>query len=550
MKFIQRLFPCLLVGFFAIQTKAQITERERPVEWKNLILGGRFMDRFLPMVPIGPLTSDTWGANSVRPRYIENGIEDDEWSYWGGNSILGDDGRYHLFVCRWREDSLKGHGEWPNSKVVRTVSDKAGGPYKVVETIGAGHNPEIFRADNGQYVLYVIDGRYVSDSIDGPWAFGTFEFDARDRPIIEGLSNLSFAHREDGSYIMVCRGGGIWFSKDGLSPYYQVTDKSVYPPVEGRYEDPIIWRTNIQYHMIVNDWLGRIAYYLRSKDGIHWKVDPGEAYLPGITKYTDGTEEDWFKYERIKVIQDSLGRATHAHFAVIDVLKKEDKGNDNHSSKHIVIPLTVGRQISLPDRHKIDANTETIRVKIKAEPGFDPHTDIDLGSLRFGASEEVNFGRGSLLRDTSKEGADLILIFEAKGNGLTDANFTGKLLGKTKEGRLLFGYARLPWLDYLEPALSVRLPEFRKSTNTLEVEIRNFGEVASTPTTCSIEMLGGTEFKEVASGTVPKLQPFGTSNIGLPIKSKVKLSGEKQVKVTLYPENQEPVVFMGKIKFD
>jgi hypothetical protein len=34
--------------------------------------------------------------------------------------------------------------------------------------------------------------------------------------------------------------------------------------------------------MIVNDWLGRIAYYLRSKDGIHWVVDPGEAYTPEL----------------------------------------------------------------------------------------------------------------------------------------------------------------------------------------------------------------------------------------------------------------------------
>ncbi len=34
-------------------------------------------------------------------------------------------------------------------------------------------------------------------------------------------------------------------------------------------------------------------------------------------------------------------------------------------------------------------------VKINAEDGFDPHTDIELNSLRFGASEVVNFGGGS-----------------------------------------------------------------------------------------------------------------------------------------------------------
>jgi len=56
----------------------------------------------------GELTSETWGADNVKPRYIDNGIEDNEWSYWGGNAVLGTDGKYHLYVCRWREDSRRG----------------------------------------------------------------------------------------------------------------------------------------------------------------------------------------------------------------------------------------------------------------------------------------------------------------------------------------------------------------------------------------------------------------------------------------------------------
>ena len=50
----------------------------------------------------------------------------------------------------------------------------------------------------------------------------------------------------------------------------QLTDKRVYPDVEGRFEDPVVWRDELQYHLIVNDWLGRIAFYQRSKDGVHW----------------------------------------------------------------------------------------------------------------------------------------------------------------------------------------------------------------------------------------------------------------------------------------
>ena len=37
--------------------------------------GARFMDRFLPMKG-KVLSSDTWGAGCVRPRYVDNGIED------------------------------------------------------------------------------------------------------------------------------------------------------------------------------------------------------------------------------------------------------------------------------------------------------------------------------------------------------------------------------------------------------------------------------------------------------------------------------------------
>lgn len=41
-------------------TFSQVTERERPKEWSQLVKGARFMDRFLPMKG-NQLSSDTWG---------------------------------------------------------------------------------------------------------------------------------------------------------------------------------------------------------------------------------------------------------------------------------------------------------------------------------------------------------------------------------------------------------------------------------------------------------------------------------------------------------
>jgi hypothetical protein len=463
------LYVFLLIVALPEHLNAQITERERPQAWDNLVYGGRFMDRFLPIPVMGPLSSDTWGADNVIPRYVENGIEDMEWSYWGGNALKGPDGNYHLFVCRWREDSRKGHMEWGRSIVVHAVSENPLGPYKVQESIGKGHNPEIFQLVDGRYVIYVYKGYYISDDLNGPWKYKRFEFDPGGKPIIEGLSNLSFVRRPDGSFLMVCRGGGIWISETGISPYRQVSEESVYPKVEGRFEDPVLWRTKIQYHMVVNDWYGRIAYYLRSKDGLQWKVDQGEAYLPGIARYEDGIEENWFKYERMKVLQDDLGRATQAHFAVIDTLKHEDKGKDKHSSKHICIPLTVGRQLKILNREVIDCVIDSIRILIKAEEGFDPLTDMDYSTLRFGAPEEVDYGFGSRLIDMQESGNDLILVFEGKGNGLSESNFTAKLLGKDREGKLLFAYARLPWVDYPDAPATVFAASFEVSYDTIRV---------------------------------------------------------------------------------
>jgi hypothetical protein len=531
-----------------VDANAQSVERKRPEEWNGLVPGGRFMDRFLPMPVQGKLTSETWGADNVKPRYVDNGLEDNEWSYWGGNAILGDDGKYHLYVCRWREDSQRGHMEWPRSVVAHAVADKSTGPYKVKDTLGPGHNPELFRLKDGRYVVYVMGGYYIGDSLDGPWQRKKFEFNPRDRRIIEGLSNLTFSKREDGSFLMVCRGGGVWFSRNGITPYNQVTDRRVYPPVEGRFEDPVVWRTNVQYHLIVNDWLGRIAYYLRSKDGINWKVEPGEAYLPGIARYEDGTVVDWFKYERIKVLQDEYGRATQAHFAVIDVLKRSDKGSDNHSSKHICIPLTVGRLLTILDREKITRDTKTIRVKIAAEDDFDPNRDVDIYSLRFGASEEVNFGRGCKVIKTQRAGDDLILTFDATGNGITKDNFAAKLLAKTTRGKLLFGYARLPWLSYIEPALSARMPKFVRNDNgfSVSVEVRNFGQVTSEPANLRIMYRTNDRDVEVAAGTVPVLKPFERTTVELTCGKLFKAGASYDLKVIVNPDAQNPVILEGK----
>ncbi|MDD4008714.1 MAG: glycoside hydrolase family protein [Fermentimonas sp.] len=514
---------------------SQVEERERPAEWENLVKGGRFMDRFLPMKG-NLLSSDTWGVDGVVPRYVDNGIEDRIWSYWGGNIKKDEDGLYHLIVCGWLESSPKGHREWSNSIVFNSVSDNLTGPFKLRNVIGKGHNPEVYQLKDGRYVLYVIDGRYISDSLNGKWEYGEFDFNPRDRRIIEGLSNLTFTKREDGSFIMVCRGGGIWISRDGLSEYGQLTDKRVYPTVAGRFEDPVIWRDHIQYHMIVNDWLGRIAFYLRSKNGVDWVVDPGEAYVPGIAVHEDGLVEEWFKFERIKIYQDEYGRAIQANFAVIDTLKPLDKSSDIHSSKNIGIPLNPGLLLTLLDDKPITSKTKVIRLKVTAEEGFNPQSDIDVESLRFGASEEVNFGRGSRVLKTENDGKDLIVTFDAAGNGITETEFAPKLIGRYKNGKMLYGYARLPYIDYIEPILSARAPVITESLNgaSYSVEVQNFGQVTSSKASVKIAYTKDGKTINVATGDIPVLAPYEKVYLQLSGKTALNKGYEYDITVTIF----------------
>ena len=491
--------------------QAQITERERPTEWSQLIEGARFMDRFLPM-PQGKTAQGIWGTDSILNRYVDNGIEDSKISFWGGNILKTQDGKYHLYVCGWPEDSPRGHMFWGNSTVFHATCDNSFGPFKIENTVGKGHNPEAFRLKDGRVVVYVIDGYYIADKEDSKvWTYGKFQFDNRDRKIIEGLSNLTFARRQDDSYLMVCRGGGVWISKDGLTPYKQITDKRVYPAVKGEFEDPVVWRDSLQYHLIVNDWLGRIAFYQRSKDGIHWVTEPGEAYVPGVSYHADGEMEPWFKYERLKIYQDEYGRAQQANFAVIDTIKWEDLPNDRHSSKNIAIPLNKGLLLEVLNQEIITEKTKRIEVKIKGEEGFNPQTDLDLKSLRFGSYTEVNFGRGCEVLKSKSDGKDLIVTFKGKGSGITADEFAPKLIGKDKQGKMVFGYAKLPYVDYQPAILSARRPVYDKGEKTVKVEIQNFGLSASQASEIEV-ICNGTPLGKTAVGI---LNPYEAETVTL-----------------------------------
>jgi hypothetical protein len=144
--------------------------------------------------------------------------------------------------------------------------------------------------------------------------------------------------------MIIARSGAIWISKSGILGPYVIQGPSIYPQVAGlplkNLEDPVIWFSGGLYHIVVNSWSNRKAYHITSRDGINgWKLR-GLAYDPitDFLRYTDGTVNHWDKIERPAVFLEN-GHVTHFTFAVLDVPKDDENGNDNHGSKVIVVPF-------------------------------------------------------------------------------------------------------------------------------------------------------------------------------------------------------------------
>ncbi|MGC4074162.1 MAG: glycoside hydrolase family protein [Nibricoccus sp.] len=323
-----------------------------------------FIDYLLPIPAQAPLTSDTWGAPGTLPRDTRNGLEDvpNRYCYWDGQILRGHDGKYRLFASRW--DEPRGHKGWGDSIGVSAISDNLLGPYVDRGPMwpdnqnGRGHNVTALKLPDGRYAVVVSETRqgdvFVSDSLDGPWThLGNIvtEGDVRKR-----ASNYSVIVRPDGDFQIVPRSGQMLISKNGILGPYIAQGPSIYPKIPGLeqrdLEDPVIWYSGGRYHIVVNSWSQRKAYHLTSKDGITGWTLRGLAYDPLVdfVRYTDGTVNRWDKLERPAVVLEN-GHIVAVTLAVLDVPKDQEKGNDRHGNKVIVIPF---------DGAALDRDLETV----------------------------------------------------------------------------------------------------------------------------------------------------------------------------------------------
>lgn len=308
-----------------------------------------YIDYFLPTPPHGELSREAWGAPNVLPRDPQNGLEDTtikKYCYWDGQIIKAADGKYHLFASRWAESA--GHNGWFGSSAVHAVSDALTGPYVDKglcwpnDSGGKGHNVTALTMPDGTYAVVISETRptevYVSKSLDGPWEHkGTIKVDGE--PNWHG-SNVSIMARPDGNFEFTQRDGRIMFSDQGILGPYKVQGATIFPKGIPNLEDPCIWYSGGRYHVLVNSWSRKEAYHLTSADGIKDWTNRGVAYDPrkSMVRYPDGTVNHWTKLERPGVYIEN-GHVVAMTFAAIDVEKDQDKGNDGHGSKVIVVPF-------------------------------------------------------------------------------------------------------------------------------------------------------------------------------------------------------------------
>ena len=536
----------LCVLLIAMATQAQ-----------TLSKGGQFMDLLLPMEGSVAATAEDWGTTAgentqyngtwegTLGRWKDNGIEDVTRSYWGGNIIKGEDGKFHIYVSGWPENTPRGHMAWSSaSRVYHVISDNVWGPYEYVSDIGPGHNSEIYKTGD-TYVIYHIEplGIYTSTSLGDSWTSGEFLYDKRGRALIAGentetsLSNCSFAKREDGSFVMIDRGGGIWVSQDGLTdPWHQLTDASVYLNSEiknrGSLEDPVIWRDHLQYHMVVNDWRARYAYYYRSLDGLYWIKEAGKAYTgqDPFAKHSDGIVEKWHKYERPRVYQDELGRAIRMNFAVIDCVKQSDLGSDTHSSKNINMPLT--KQLLL-EVQSISNTSATVLVK--AEEGFNPKTDLNFTTLKFGSHDKVNYGNGFSYSSHAASGDNVVITFTGSEGSINAGDWAPKMLGEKNDGSIAFGYAKMPDINYQPAILSAVMPEVNADNQVVSVMVTNYGQSVSETTQVRVLDNNG---NILAEGEASPIGVYDSQQVTLTPKRAIS-GGTKALSIAFRKNNTE-----------
>jgi hypothetical protein len=264
---------------------------------------------------------------------------------WCGSTILGEDGRYHMFSARWPKSYPFFDGYRVASEIVRAVADVPEGPYEFEEVVlpdrGAAywdgrmtHNPTIHRYGD-RYLLFYIGATYegerptpaalhaggspvpdasyatiriglaTSDSVYGPWS-------RPEAPVLDVrpnkwdasvVTNPAPCILDDGSILLYYRSNYQHRCRIGVSkaaglgePFLRIYDEPIFDfGPEDHIEDPFVWHSGAHFEMIAKDLNGGISgerhagVHASSSDGVHWTLsNPVKAYSRRVV-WDDGT---------------------------------------------------------------------------------------------------------------------------------------------------------------------------------------------------------------------------------------------------------------------
>jgi hypothetical protein len=175
---------------------------------------------------------------------------------------------------------------------------------------------------------------------------------------------------------------------------------------------------------VANWFSARKALHLASADGItNWK-NMGLAYDPtaNFVRYTDGTVNHWYNMERPGVLIEN-GHVTHFTFAVVDVPKSQELGNDQNGSKVIVVPFNGAAFDGVTSNH---AN------------GVGPVHTSDISFTVKGARKTFFIPADAV----NGENRLSVAVYDLKGR-LIAHEFKGTTIGKNQEVNLDFNGSRV-----------------------------------------------------------------------------------------------------------
>jgi hypothetical protein len=314
----------------------------------------------------------------IQPLGGEGIFSDPDYFNWGVSIIRGEEGKYHMFYCRWPRKY--GFYCWlTHSEVAHAVSDHPGGPYEFVNIaleINGPANPQIIACNpkikhfNGRYYLYyasthadtaftpedlveIAETGYghkywmhlrnnqrtyvaVSESVDGPWKRSEKPVIEPGGPITTITNNPAITQGPEGKYYLIVKGDkpketkfirnqAIAIASSPAGPY------TMHPePVIGDLdtEDASLWydETRGRFYVVfhAHTYIGMIT----SADGLNWGKAAHYEVIPKKILKTDDTYLEPDRMERPFVFIED-GKPQVLCLAI-------KKGNDAYA---VLVPL-------------------------------------------------------------------------------------------------------------------------------------------------------------------------------------------------------------------